>query len=111
MLFNSYAFVGFLLASAVVFHAVPLRARSWVLLVVSYAYILSFGLIPAVVLLAASFVAWSAARRIRRAHEGDRARVRNLAVGVIFLLGGLCILKYGRALSGGMLSLAAPVGI
>jgi D-alanyl-lipoteichoic acid acyltransferase DltB (MBOAT superfamily) len=111
VLFNSYAFVGFLVAAAVLFHAAPLRVRSWIVLVVSYAYILSFGAIPAAVLLASTLVAWWAARRIRSTPDGDRARIRNLAVAVVALLGALSLFKYGRALSGGALSIAAPVGI
>lgn len=111
MLFNSYSFVAFLVLSAVVFHAAPLRARAWILFVVSAAYILSFGVLPAAVLFGSSLVAWWAARKIRAARDGDEARTKNLAVGVIVLLGVLALFKYGRALSGGALSLAAPVGI
>jgi hypothetical protein len=111
VLFNSYAFVAFLVVSAVVFHAAPRRARSWIVLLVSCAYILSFGGLASVVLLASSLVAWFAAQGIKRAKEGDRARIRTMAVGIIVLLGALSLFKYGHALSGGALSLAAPVGI
>lgn len=116
MLFNSYAFVAFLVVSGALFHLTPARARPWITLAVSFVYILSFGVTAAAILLGSSVVAWLAGRELRALPSGadgldDRRRTRTAAIFVIVLLGTLAMFKYASALSGGLLSLAAPVGI
>lgn len=112
MLFNSYAFVAFLLVVVVVYHAAPLRLRSCVVLAASLVFYATFGLPHIATLLASCAVAWWSAKRIRAtSEENDRARTRSVAVAVIVLLAALSLFKYAGALSKGALSLAAPIGI
>lgn len=112
MLFNSYAFVAFLLVVVVVYHAAPLRARSGIVLAASLVFYGTFGLPHVATLLASCAVAWWAANRIREtSEENDRVRTRTVAIAVIVLLSSLSLFKYGGALSKGALSLAAPIGI
>lgn len=115
MLFNSIAFPLFLLAAATAHALCPPRARGASLLLASYGFYCLWSLPHALLLLAATGVAFLFARRIA-ATEIESSRQRNVAAAVMLLLGSLAVFKYlgaaGQTLGlGGALAFAVPVGI
>lgn len=110
MPFNSAGFLLFAAAAALTFRRAPRRWRSLSLVVASYAFCCFWSPAHALILLAATAVAYRAGLR---AAEGDERRV---AVAVLVLLGALAAFKaynpIAAALAGpGAWRLLAPVGI
>jgi alginate O-acetyltransferase complex protein AlgI len=99
--FNSLRFLGFLAAAAAVHGALPARFRAPFLLAASYAYYAAWSPEHALLLLAATAVAYAAARRLESSPDGAEAVLYGA---LIALLGALAIFKYGPGI-------AAPVGI
>jgi hypothetical protein len=110
MLFNTSDFVAFLAVTALVHGVLPVRLRSWWLLVASFAFYFTWSVVHAAVLVGATLVAHLSVRRVFDASD-ERTKLAATIAGVTLLVLSLAAFKYGRALSGGVLRLAAPVGI
>ena len=114
MSFTSPAFFLFSAAAAIIFRLTPRAWRARYLLVVSYAYCCTWSPAHALILLAATTVAYRTGLRLANgaAREGER----RLAAGVVLLLGALAFFKLfnpaGAALAGpGAPRLLIPIGI
>jgi hypothetical protein len=97
MLFNSVAFALFLGTVACLYHLCPLAWRRWCLLGASYAFYCTWSAPFALLLLAATGVAFVAANKVAAA-QTDRQRKRTLTAGIVVLFLPLLVLKYCGAL-------------
>lgn len=101
MPFNSLRFIGFLAAAAAMHAALPARYRAFFLLAASYVYCAAWSPEGALLLLAATAVAYAAARRLE-SNNAEGGVV--LCGGLVALLGALALFKYAPGF-------IAPVGI
>src|SRR5512139_2741758 len=97
MLFTSFDFFAFLTLVAVAYHLCPLRWRAWLLLGSSYAFYCSWSAPFAVLLLAATVVAFVLGKRIGADPEG-LSRGHWVAAGIVLLFMPLVLLKYASVL-------------
>ena len=113
MAFASLEFIGFCLAVFLLYFVLPMKARPWVLLVSSFVYIATFGVVPMLVFLATVAAAYGFGLWIEQAKnlplkegatgeekKAHRARVKHLTrvrlgCGFVLILGALVFLKYG----------------
>jgi hypothetical protein len=110
MLFNSVDFLAFLAVTAIVHVVLPARHRRWWLLAASFGFYFTWSVVHAFVLLGATLVAWLAGRRIAEARD-ETSKLGVTIAAVALLVSSLGAFKYGRAIPGGFIALAAPVGI
>ncbi|MFI5301530.1 MAG: hypothetical protein ACHREM_25865, partial [Polyangiales bacterium] len=120
MTFQSFAFVDLVVATFLLFHVAPVRARPSVLLLASALFYLAAGVAGYLALLvAASLIAFVGARAIERHRDTPRARLALIA-SLVAIVGTLLFFKVAevapaspifRALPRAIGAVIVPIGL
>ena len=102
--FTSISFLAFLLVTASLFRLCPVRLRPLYLLVISYAFYLTYNPSAALLLAAATGVTWAAGLLLERK---DRTGILLGASAMVLLIGVIAFYKVGALTSG----IVAPLGV